>query len=172
MLNFLYQESTCKYTASCSHVTVVLVWLHVKGTDRMSFMSTQLFLSCGGIFCFSLKHWKHWGMHTGVICDLDRSLVNMVLLQWSCQSALQSVSRFRERPVRGGEGAPLNSAKTSIPSSQSQPTELFKWCRISPETCRVELGEGGPNVTLATLRADLVNYHKSHDDLENCYWVL
>lgn len=39
---------------------------------------------------------RHGGMYTGVICDLGWSLVNMVLLHWSCQSAGQPVS-FRKR---------------------------------------------------------------------------
>lgn len=128
-------------------------------------------------FCFSPKHWMHWGMHTGVICDLDRSQVNMVLLQWSCQSALQSVSRLQERPVRESEGAHREKEPhwTAV-------RQVFPPVNHSPQSCSNDAGflqrpdgwnwvKGGPNVTLATPRVDLVNYYKSHDDLENCYWT-
>lgn len=120
---------------------------------------------------------RHGGMYTGVIRDLGWSLVNTVLLHWSCQSDSQSVSQFQGKAWREWrhtlrEGARLNGSKTSIPSSQSQSTEPLKWCGISQEACRVELGEGGPNVTLATPKSAAVNYHKWHDDLENCYWTL
>lgn len=119
------------------------------------------------------------GMYTGVICDLGWSLVNMVLLHWSCQSDNQSVSQFSGRRLgesgdthAAREGAGMNGSKTSIPSSQSQSTEPLKWCRMSQEACRVELGEGGPNVTVPTLKSVPVNYHKWHDGLEKCYWTL
>lgn len=145
--------------------------------DRTSSMRIQLFLShfflvvaVLSIDCDAAQ--RHRGMYTGVICDLGWSLVNMVLLHWSCQSDSQSVS-FRKR---GWERVKTHTERGDpterIPSSQSQATELLKWCRFSQEACRVELGEGGPNVTLATLKSLPVNYHKRHDGLDNCYWTL
>lgn len=77
-----------------------------------------------------------------------------------------------ETHMQWREGAGMNGSKTSIPSSQSQSTEPLKWCRMSQEACRVELGEGGPNVTVPTLKSVPVNYHKWHDGLEKCYWTL
>lgn len=43
---------------------------------------------------------RHGGMYTGVICDLGWSLVNMVLLHWSCQSAGRPASQFQGKAGR------------------------------------------------------------------------
>lgn len=69
----------------------------------------------------------HTGMYTGVICDLGWSLVDVVLLHWSCHSHSQSISQFQKDAWRhaGRKGAWLYGNKTSIPSSQSQSTEML-----------------------------------------------
>lgn len=54
-----------------------------------------------GINCDAV--WRHGRTYTGVICDLGWSLVNMVLLHWSCQSDSQSVSQFQEKAWSGSE---------------------------------------------------------------------
>lgn len=69
----------------------------------------------------------HTGMYTGVICDQGRSLADVVLLHWSCHSHSQSISQFQKDAWRRAarKGAWLNGSKTSIPSSQSQSTEML-----------------------------------------------
>lgn len=63
----------------------------------------------------------------GVMCDLELSLVNTVLLHWSCQSHTRSVSHFQGRTVKESEdpqrreGALLNGSKTTIPPINCRP---------------------------------------------------
>lgn len=100
--------------------------------DRTSSMRIQLFLShffflvvaVLSINCDAAQ--RHGGMYSGVICDLGWSLVNMVLLRWSCQSDSQSVS-FRKR---GWERVKTHTERGDpterIPSSQSLAAEPLK----------------------------------------------
>ena len=114
---------------SVTHSWVVVLSMHCVQTRRDVY--------CGSYVTWAAPWW------------------NMVLLRWTCQSHGQS-SQFQEKgrkrvkthTERGGGGGGVS--KTSIPSSQSPSTEPLKWCRFSREACRVELGEGGPNVTLAS----------------------
>lgn len=115
------------------------------------------------LWCSSETHGVYWG----VICDLGWSLVNMVLLRWSCQSHSQSGKKTGREWRHTLSEREREEGKTSIPSSQSPSTEPLKWCRFS--LCRAELGEGGPNVTVKSLP---VNYHKRLDGLEHCCWTL
>lgn len=107
---------------------------HVKGPgtfdfDTGSFMHIQLFViynrstECQ-LWCCSQAH---IGTYTGVICDLGWSLEDVVLLHWSCHSHSQTISQFQKGAWRqaGRKGARLNGSKTSIPSSQSQSTEML-----------------------------------------------
>lgn len=161
---------------------------HVKGSetcdcDRISSIRIQLFLSHPGFFWL-----QSWASAVMPCRDMEGCMLGSYVTWagpwWTrfyytgpvSQTASQSAS-FRKKAWREWrhtlrEGARLNRGKTSIPSSQSQSTEPLKWCRISQEACRVELGAGGPNVALATKKSVPVNYHKWHDDLENCYWTL
>lgn len=106
---------------------------HVKGPgtfdfDRVSFMHSYC-------HCFDWsaesQPWccseAHTGMYPGVICDLGQSLANVVLLHWSCHSHSQPISQFQKDAWRRAarKGAWLNGSKTSIPSSQSQSTEML-----------------------------------------------
>ena len=118
---------------------------------------------CHTLFAFFwLQSWastsdgvqRHGGMYTGGhiwpgLVPGEHGSTTLVL------SVRQPVSQpvWGEKKGREGvkthtarEGARVNGGKTSIPSSQSQSTEPLKWCRISPETCRAELGEGGPTL--------------------------
>lgn len=118
--------------------------------------------------------WRHGRTYSGVICDLGWSLVNMVLLHWSCQSDSQSASQFEEKARRewrhAGQERSLTERQEDKYSLQSITVHRnAQWCGISPEACRLELGERGPNVTLATLKSVPVNYHKRHDD--HCWTV-
>lgn len=72
----------------------------------------------------------HWDIY-GVICDLGWSLEDVVLLHWSCHSQSQSISQFQKdaRRQAGRKGARLNGSKTSIPSSQSQSSEMLNDAR-------------------------------------------
>lgn len=69
----------------------------------------------------------HTGMDTGVMCDLGRSLADVVLLHWSRHSHSQSISQFQKDAWRRAarKGAWLNGSKTSIPSSQSQSSQML-----------------------------------------------
>lgn len=135
--------------------------LNVKGSetfdcDRISSIRIQLFLSHS-----AFSGCKSWAQ-TVMQCRHTEGCILGSYVTWAgpwwtwfyytgpvSQTASQSVSfrkRLGEWRHTQREGTRLNGSKTSIPSSQSQSTELLKWCRISQGTCGVELGEGGPNV--------------------------
>lgn len=112
-------------------------------------------------------------MYTGVIRDPGCSLVNTVLLHWSCQSKGQSLRQLEENAWQ--------RLKTHT-GKQREVRQVFPVVNRNSQNCsndagslkrlRGEMGEGGPNVTATTLRSVPVNYQRWNDDFKkNVLWL-
>lgn len=145
-----------------SDTIIMIIELHLSSSSglscRYTFVRHILFFfffcdcfsfSCSVVFSVEARRDVCWGlMQPGPAPWWTRFYYTGPVSPWASQSDGFGESRGEARwRLRAKEEAPLNAAKTSIPSSQSQPTELFKWCKISQEVCRMEEGEDRPNVT-------------------------
>lgn len=139
--------------------------LHVKGSgtfdcDRISSIHVQLFLSQSG-FCL-----QSWAL-TVMQCRNTEGCILGSYVTWASPwwtrfyytgPVSQTVSQFQGKRLGETHWAKephWTSERQVFPPVNHNPQ--LKWCRISQEDCRVELGEGGPNVTLATQRSVPVN---------------
>lgn len=148
----------------CQRIRDVWLWQNIF----------QIILSHCFFFFFGCSpEQRHTEMYTGVICDLGRSLVNTVLLHWSCQSHSQSVSLRRKKTLGGSKDTQLGEDRAAV-------RQEFPAVNLKPQNCSNDAGSlqrpagwnwarEEPNATLSTV---LVNYHKWRDDLEKHFWTL
>lgn len=141
-LNSVFSHSE---TPTCQRITDIWLWQNIF----------QIFLSYSGFsFSFCFFFFLVVVLSRDTQGCIPGSYVTWAGPWWTrfyytspvSHIASQSASLRRKKAEREwrhtARGRP-NGRKTRIPCSQSQPTEPLKWCRISPEACRVELSEGG-----------------------------